>query len=144
MSRALSTDLRQRVVSAYLRGEGTQAQIAARFGVGEASMRRWLALQRETGSLEPKVAERCGPAPKIEMADLGLLEAILRQRPDATNEELAQSMAEKTGITVSAWTISRSIAILGWSRKKSASSQQKPTPRVSAIFVRSGGNGRTG
>ena len=33
------------------------------------------------------------------------------------------------------------IAILGWSRKKSASSPEKPMPRVSAIFVSTGSRG---
>ena len=142
MGKALSTDLRQRVVDAYERGEGTQAEIAARFGVGEASVRRWLALKRETGRLAPRVAERYGLAPLIEVANLRVLESLIAEHPDGTNDELATLLAEATGVLVSASTISRSIGILGWTRKKSALSQQKPTLNVSAIFVQSGPSGR--
>lgn len=144
MGKALSVDLRERVLSAYHRGEGTQLEIATRFGVGEASVRRWLRRERETGNVEPRTDYRHGPAPKFEMASMAVLEELLTQNRDATNEELATLMAERTGIYVSASTISRAIAILGWTRKKSASSPPKPTPRVSAIFVQNGPSGRRG
>jgi len=78
------------------------------------------------------------------MANLAVLEELLAANKDATNEELAELMAERTGITVSPSTISRSIALLGWTRKKSHSLPAKPTARVSAIFVRSGPRGRRG
>lgn len=142
MGRALSVDLRERVVAAYKRGEGTQVEIAQRFGIGEASVRRWVRRDRETGNVAPKTDFRHGPAPKIEMANLAVLEELLGSNKDATNAELAELMEERTGIAVSDSTISRSIAILGWTRKKSASSLPKPTARVSAIFVRSGPPGR--
>ncbi len=35
-------ELRERVVAAYCCGEGAYAVIAARFGVGEASVKRWV------------------------------------------------------------------------------------------------------
>lgn len=144
MGKALSVDLRERVVAAYKRGEGTQVQIAALFGIGEASVRRWVRRDRETGSVAPKTGFKRGPSPKIEMANMAVLEELLDANKDATNEELADLMAERTGISVSPSTISRSIALLGWTRKKSASLPAKPTPRVSAIFVRSGPSGRRG
>lgn len=144
MGKALSVDLRERVVAAYKRGEGTQVQIAALFGIGEASVRRWVRRDRETGSVTPKAGFKRGPAPKIEMANMAVLEELLDANKDATNEELADLMAERTGISVSASTISRSIALLGWTRKKSVSLPVKPTPRVSAVFVRSGPPGRRG
>lgn len=142
MGKPLSADIRERVLAAYERGEGTQAALAKRFGIGEASVRRWVRLKRETGSLEPRVAERYGPPPKIEMASMPVLEELLAEHPDATNQEFADMMAERTGIGVSASTISRAIAVLGWTRKKSASSPAKPMPRVSAIFVNVGLPGR--
>jgi transposase len=144
MGSPLSVDLRKRVVAAYKRGEGTQVEIAERFGVGEASVRRWVRRDRETGDVMPKTDFKHGPAPKIEMANMAVLEELLAANKDATNAELAELMEERTGISVSASTISRSIAILGWTRKKSASSPQKPIPRVSAIFVQSGPRGRRG
>ena len=138
MARALSVDLRQRAVAAYKRGDGRQADIAARFGIGESSLRRWLRRSERSGDLAPTSDYRHGPPPKFETADFAVLEELLRAHPDATNQELADWMAERTGTLVSASTISRCITLLNWTRKKSASSLGKPTPRVFAVFVRAG------
>jgi transposase len=144
MARPLSVDLRRRVVEAYKRGEGTQVELAERFAVGEATVRRLVRRDRETGDVLPRTQYKHGPPPKIEMANMAVLEELLAARPDITNGELAELMEERTGISVSASTISRSIALLGWTRKKSASSPPSPMPRISAIFVQSGPRGRRG
>lgn len=46
MGAPISTDLRTRVVAAYKAGRGTYREIAELFGVGEASVDRWLRLDR--------------------------------------------------------------------------------------------------
>lgn len=51
MSKALSIDLRQRVVAAVLSGASCRA--AARFGVGVLSAIRWVARVRTRGDLAP-------------------------------------------------------------------------------------------
>jgi transposase len=144
MSKPLSMDLRERAIAAYERGEGTQAEVAELFGIGEATLRRWLRRARETGSVAPITDYPHGPSPKIEHANLLVLEELMRETPDATNAELAERMEARTGISVSAATISRAVNILGWTRKKSSSSPEKPKPRILGIFVRAGepGNGR--
>lgn len=144
MGKALSMDLRERAVAAYRAGEGTQVEVAKRFGIGEASLRRWLRRDRETGSIAPITEYRHGPAPSFEGADMAILEELLASTPDVTNAELAEAMHARTGLLVSASTISRAIAVLGWTRKKSSSPLARPIPRVSAIFVRSGPPGRRG
>src|SRR3954464_16030985 len=54
MSRALSLDLRQRVVAA-VRDEGlSHRAAAARFSVSAASISRWRALERQSGDLRPR------------------------------------------------------------------------------------------
>lgn len=137
MGKALSLDLRVRAVAAYKRGEGTQVDVAARFGIGEATLRRWLR-RDEAGGLEFDDSYHHGPTRKIEVANMAVLEELVAAHADATNLELAELMEARTGLAVSASTISRAIALLGWTRKKSASSPAKPMPRVSAIFVRAG------
>ena len=141
MGKALSVDLRERAIAAYRRGDGTQAEVAKRFGVGVASLRRWLRRERETGSPDPILDYKRGPPRKIDVVQLAVLEEVLRANSDATNDELAELLAERTGLQVSASSISRAIAVLGWTRKKSVSSPANPRPRVSAIFVRSGRDG---
>ena len=52
--RSYSIDLRERVVAACDRGEGTREQIAKRFCVSVAWVYRLLARRRDTGSIAPK------------------------------------------------------------------------------------------
>ena len=80
-------------------------------------------------------AYRGGGRTQQEVANLSVLEGLLADKSDATNVELAARMAERTGLAVSPATLSRAIAVLGWTRKKSASSPASATPRVSAIFM---------
>ena len=52
---AITIDVRERVVQAYLSGKsGTYAQTAELFGVGDASVSRWLRKRRASESLAPK------------------------------------------------------------------------------------------
>ncbi len=53
MSKALSVDLRERVVAAIAAGASCRGA-AARFGVSAASAIRWWALEREQGDARPK------------------------------------------------------------------------------------------
>lgn len=52
MTRALSNDLRERVVAALMAGESCRA-VAARFGVGVSSVVKWSQRYRRTGSVRP-------------------------------------------------------------------------------------------
>jgi transposase len=52
MVRALSNDLRERVVAARLSGESCRA-VAARFGVAVSSVVKWSQRHRATGSVAP-------------------------------------------------------------------------------------------
>lgn len=53
MGKPISNDLRERAVAAYTQGGSCRA-VAARFGVGEASVVRWGQLFRATGHVSPK------------------------------------------------------------------------------------------
>lgn len=53
MAEAYPTELRARVVDAYESGDGSYPSIAARFAVGEATVRRWVRLYRLRGHVEP-------------------------------------------------------------------------------------------
>jgi transposase len=53
MAEAHPIELRARVVAAYEAGEGTYAEIAEQFGVGEASVNRWVRRKRERGDVVP-------------------------------------------------------------------------------------------
>lgn len=66
-------------------------RIAELFGIGEARLRRWLRRARETGSVASVADYPQAPSPKMEHANLLVLEELMRETPDATNAELAST-----------------------------------------------------
>jgi transposase len=113
MSAAYSHDLRQRVLDAVERGEGSVRQIARRFVVSLSFIVRLLQTHRRTGSIEPK-PHRGGHPPALGPEDLERLRELVRQQPDATLEELRQRL----DVACSTMAISRALDKLGLPRKK--------------------------
>lgn len=99
MSKALSVDLRERVVAAIDEGLSCRAA-AARFGVSAASAIRWRSLSRRTGDVRPGPLggdRRSGLIEKHADLILGRLET----QPDITLAEMQAVLAEH-GVVVSA------------------------------------------
>jgi hypothetical protein len=117
MPAPLSTDLRARVVAAWEAGEGTQPEIAKRFNVGEASLRRWLAKKRKTGELLAKVPDRVGTR-LLDAAGETILRGLVRTHPDATEAELVDYLAAEADIVVSRPTVNRCLQRMSLTRKK--------------------------
>src|SRR5512135_2577032 len=88
--RAYSIDLRERVVAACDALDGTREQIAARFSVSVAWVRKLLRLRRETGSVDPK-PHGGGRPPAFDPAAAARLREAVRADPDATLQELGQA-----------------------------------------------------
>jgi len=121
MPAPISPDLRARAVEAWEGGEGTQRGLAKRFKVGESSIGRWVGLKRDTGSVEPVRPARVGRARLIDEAGTAVLAELVAMHSDATEEELTDLYAERTGQNPSRSTIHRALKRLGYTRKKSAS-----------------------
>jgi transposase len=83
---AHSMDLRERVVAAIDRKEGSQRQVAKRFAVSLSFVVRLLQHRRETGSLEPTEHHAHRPY-ALDAADRVRLRGLVREHPDATLEE---------------------------------------------------------
>ena len=114
--KAYSEDLRRRVVAA-VDGGMARAEAARVYRVGRATVKRYLALRRETGALAPR--PRRGPPPIKTAALSAALPPRLEAAPDATLEEHCAWFEQATGVRVSDATMSRAIAKqLGWTRKK--------------------------
>jgi transposase len=122
MGYGYSVDLRERVVAFYARGETTEHETAALFGVGEATVRRWRRLKRETGSVEPKPVAGGNPARVQGEGELLLCE-LVQDHPDSTIEELTEAFARASGGPISTSSMSRALARLGLTRKKSLSAR---------------------
>lgn len=93
MSKALSVDLRVRVLAAVAGGL-THRQAGERFGVGAASVSRWRKLEREQGDPKPKALGGDRRSGRIE-AHGAMILAILDETTDITLEELRSQMADK-------------------------------------------------
>jgi transposase len=85
MSEPHPLELRMRAVEAHESGEGSYATIAARFAIGEASVKRWVWRYRSHGSVEPRPRSG-GVHSQITAAEL---EAILGRLGDANAGEIA-------------------------------------------------------
>ena len=75
MSKALSVDLRVRVLSA-VRAGATHRQAAERFGVSAASVSRWRAREREQGDARPKALGGDRRSKRIEACGEAVLSAL--------------------------------------------------------------------
>lgn len=121
---AYSHDLRQRVLDAVERGEGSLRQIARRFVVSLSFVVRLLQTHRRTGSIAPK-PHRGGHPPALGPEDMERLRELVRQQPDVTLEELRQRLV----VSCSTMAIRRALKKLRLPRKKKiprANDQDRP------------------
>jgi transposase len=132
MPRPYSTDLRERVVQAAKAGMSYD-DVAEQFGVGRATVGRWLRRARTKGSLEPD--KMGGPNNvKLDAAALDVLAKLVAEQPDATLMELIDRLEERTGLRVGLATIVRGLTKLGLSRKrKSIVATEQGSDRVQAL-----------
>ena len=86
MVKALSVDLRKRVVAA-VDGGISRNQAAARFGVSIASAVRWCQLKRRQGDISPKRQGGDRKSGRIE-SEAPFILATIRKEPDITLAEL--------------------------------------------------------
>ena len=131
MGGPISEDLRWRIVAATRKGNRTIAEIAALFGVGPATVKRLKKLFLETKSVTPR-PHGGGQPRRISSEQEPLVEALVRQHPDWTEEQYAERLAEEHDIHASAVTVGRVIRRLGYSVKKSASSRKSGTGQTSS------------
>ena len=113
--KAYAEDLRSRIVAA-VDGGMPRSEAARVFGVGRATVKRYLALRRATGQLAPRPSR--GPFPIKMTALAAALPDRLAEAPDATLAEHCAWYETTAGVRVADTTMSRVIRRLGWTRKK--------------------------
>ncbi|MDJ0391060.1 IS630 family transposase [Roseomonas sp. E05] len=92
MSKALSVDLRERVVAAVASGSSCRAA-AARFGVSAASAVRWCALARQAGSVAPGPLGGDRRSARLE-AHAALILSLVDRKSDISLVEIRAGLAE--------------------------------------------------
>ena len=115
--RAYSVDLRERVVAAVDRGT-PRKEIVRTLGVSKPTIRRYLRLRRETGSVAPKPHPKRPFSIGRSVEQRRALWKQLEEHDDATLERHCQLWEIKQGVKVSISTMSRAIRRLGWTLKK--------------------------
>lgn len=97
MTRALSNDLRERVVSATLAGESCRS-VAERFGVAVSSVVKWSQRHRTTGSVAP--GKMGGHRKRVLEPHRAFIVERLKQMPHLTLHGLQADLAVR-GVKVS-------------------------------------------
>jgi transposase len=113
--RAYSPDLRAKILAAVDAGM-SKSQAARTFGVGLATIKRYAALRRETGTLDPK--PHPGRPPLIGPEQQEVLWTQLVAYPTAYLDEQCDLWEAQTSVRLSISAMSRTINRLGFTRKK--------------------------
>jgi transposase len=124
--KAYSLDLREKVVTAYQRNEGSIRQLAKRFAVSPRFVGALLARLRRTGSYAPH-PHRGGNPPRIDATGRQVVSTFVQQYPDATLEELCHLYAERCQVRPSRSSMHRTLVRLKLTRKKRLSTLQSVT-----------------
>lgn len=128
MSKALSVDLRERVVAAVAAGASCRAA-AVRFGVSASSAIRWCTQSRKEGTVAPGPLGGDRRSARIE-AHAALILGLLEQQSDITLGEIQAELA-RAGVSVGIGTVWRFFDRHRITRKKSRRMPPNRTVRTS-------------
>jgi len=126
-----SIDLRQRIVDAHRKGEGSVRELARRFVVTPNTVQNYLNLERETGSVAPR-PHGAGPAPKLDDAGVQEVRTLIEEKNDRTLDEIAKELETRRNVHVGRSAVWRAVDRLGLPRKKNASRERAGSARRSA------------
>src|SRR5262245_2710161 len=131
--RTLSLDLRQRILEAYDRDEGTRTDIAHRFRVSLGMVKKLLQQRRRTGDIGAR-HHFAGRKPMILATHRGQMRSLLSKKNDLTLKELRQAL----GLHCSLQAIHVVLGKIGLTYKKRLSAPASKTGQTSRGRVDSG------
>lgn len=127
MARALSADLRSRVLKASAEGMSAR-QAAVRFGVGISSAIRWIARAR-IGERTPRPqGRRRGSSLDVHEA---FIVGLIEERKDITLNEMVERLAADLAVRIGRSALSVWLRGRGWTFKKSPHMHWSRTGRIS-------------
>lgn len=121
MSSAYPKELRQRVIQTYHEEDCTIDEVALRFKVGRATVTRWLARFRDTGSYDAMPHNGGLAHQKLHTEHRHALIQWLEHDPSLTQLELAQKLEQHFGLSVCQATVSNALRKEKWTFKKNNS-----------------------
>jgi len=125
MTRPLSMDLRERLISAVEGGLSRRAA-AGRFGVAVSTAIKWVDQWRRTGDIRPRPQGGDKRSQPIEAHAREVL-ALVEETPDITLAELARHLDEAHGLKVAPSTVWRLLDRHGMTFKKNRARQRAAT-----------------
>ena len=133
-------ELRERAVHAYEAGEDSHTVVAERFSLNPWTLLRWIVRRRETGTVAP-LAKSGGWASPV---DLDVLQAVVRETPDATTEESTRVYNRRVARAhrVHRSSILRALHRTGYVFKKNGRGPQNRIDPMSKPNVRRSDSGR--
>jgi transposase len=132
MPQPYSADLRERVLVACERGDGSQVEIARRFQVCPATVSNWRRQARKEGRRQPK-PHSGGVPPRLDAAALQVLRQLVLEDNDAMLREYGERLFERTGVKVCVSVLCEALKRLKLPRKKRRSGRpSRISPRSSA------------
>ncbi|MGZ8899349.1 MAG: IS630 transposase-related protein [Limisphaerales bacterium] len=134
--RTLSLDLRERILTSYDRQEGTREEVAARFRVSLAMVKKLLQQRRHTGDIRPR-HRHSGRKPRILSTHQAQMRALLARKPDMTLKELRAALALDCTLPAVHYVLQK----MGLTYKKRRS---EPVSRIGPILRGRGGTGGGG
>jgi transposase len=114
----------------------TQEEAAEHFDVGSATVYRWLALKRETGSVAPRPHGGGFPA-AFDDDDIQVVREVVAEKPDRTLAELTKEICARLKITVSESAVVRALKRLELTLKKKSSRRANRIDRTSRSAAKS-------
>jgi len=133
----LSLDLRERIVSAYDKGEGTRDEIARRFRVSLGMVKKLLQQRRKTGSIKSR--HHLAGRKKLIVAEHRItIRRQLKRKPDMTLAELREALGLKCTLPA----IHYVLVDMGLTYKKRLSAPPSRTARTYAKRAAAGSAGK--
>lgn len=127
MARAYSQDLRDRVIDAVLSGVSAR-QVAARFGVGDATAIVWVRRARETGE---RAARKQGQPRRSKLdPHRDYILGLISETPDLTITELLDRLLADCGVRASRATLWTFLDRCGLTFKKSPPTRASKTAQT--------------
>lgn len=144
MSRAIEESRRKEAVAAYLRNEGSIAEVASRFGVGHNTLHRWVVWTRQYGRPVP-VGTQYGRKPLLDAVGRAALRSVVAEKPDVSVQEIRDFIHDRFGKLPSEMTIRRYMRSEGLVRCKCprAAREQTGTKQDSYLPVHRDGGDRS-
>lgn len=125
--KAYSLDLRQKVIDAHNRQEGSQRELAKRFSVSLSFIQDLLKRYREDGTIAPR-EHGGGASTQLNEEQVALVERMVEGDNDAILVELGERLEQQSGVRLSRATMGRLTQKLLLTRKKSRSMPVNETP----------------